>query len=155
MEAASENVNINSYALIPTGVVEKTLNDSYQGGAMNTYGVDIGYGLNDNLNSSIGYYYQHRDQEIIDGSGVKGRISYQLSDDLNVGVNVSYDYAFGTRLSGNFKYSFGGNRKKNNSKIINAITKSPSNRDVRVHDGWIRDCVPYKLWRQLCWDPSR
>ena len=134
LEAASENLNINSYALIPTGDVEKQLNDTYQGGAMNTYGVDVGFDLTDDLTSSIGYYYQHRDQENIDGSGVKGSISYQLSDDLNIGVNVSYDYAFDTRLSGNFKYTFGGKGKKSNSKIIDAITASPSNRDIRVHD---------------------
>ena len=65
----------------------------------------------------------------------------QLSDDLNVGLNVSYDYAFDTRLSGNFKYIFGGKGKKNNSKIIDAITASPSNRDVRVHDGWNFGCL--------------
>ena len=141
LEAASENLNINSYALIPTGDVEKQLNDIYQGGAMNTYGVDVGFDLTDDLTSSIGYYYQHRDQENIDGSGVKGSISYQLSDDLNVGLNVSYDYAFDTRLSGNFKYTFGGKGKKINSKIIDAITASPSNRDVRVHDGWNFGCL--------------
>ena len=83
LEAASENLNINSYALIPTGDVEKQLNNKYQGGAMNTYGVDVGFDLTDDLTSSIGYYYQHRDQEGIDGSGVKGSISYQLSDLLN------------------------------------------------------------------------
>jgi len=130
-EAASENLNINSYALIPTGDVEKPLNNTYQGGAMNTYGVDVGFDLTDDLTSSIGYYYQHRNQEKVDGSGVKGNISYQLSNDLNLVVNISYDDAFDTRLSGNFKYTFG---KKSNSKIINAITASPSNRDVRVHD---------------------
>ncbi len=130
-EAVSENLNINSYALIPTGDVEKPLNNTYQGGAMNTYGVDVGFDLTDNLTSSIGYYYQHRDQEEIDGSGVKGNISYQLSNDLNLGVNISYDDAFDTRLSGNFKYTFG---KTSNSKIIDSIIASPSNRDVRVHD---------------------
>ena len=90
-EAASENLNINSYALVPLGDVEKQLNNIYQGGAMNTYGVDIGFNLTDDLTSSIGYYYQHRDLGGIDGSGVNGTISYQLSNDLNVGVNVSYD----------------------------------------------------------------
>ena len=35
----------------------------------------------------------------------------------------------------NFKYTFGLRRKNNkNSKIIDATTSSPSNRDVRVHD---------------------
>ena len=133
-EAVSENLNINSYALIPTGDVEKPLNNTYQGGAMNTYGVDVGFDLTDDLTSSIGYYYQHRNQEKVDGSGVKGNISYQLSNDLNVGVNVSYDDAFNTRLSGNFKYTFGKKNKKSNSKIIDSITASISNRDVRVHD---------------------
>jgi len=133
-ETASENLTINSYALIPSGVVEKRLNAVYQGGAMNTYGVDIGFDLTDDLTYSIGYYYQHRDQELVNGSGVKGSISFQLSDELNVGVNVSYDDAFDTRLSGNFKYNFGGKNKKSNSTIFDKITASPRNRDVRVHD---------------------
>ena len=145
LEAASENLNINSYALIPIGDVEKLLNDTYQGGAMNTYGMDVGFDITDDLTSSIGYYYQHRDQEGIDGSGVKGSISYQLSDDLNVGVNVSYDDAFDPRLSGNFKYTFSGKSKKNNSKIIDTITASPSNRDVRVHD--CNSYVPFSCAR--------
>ena len=112
--------------------------------------MDIGFDLTDDLTSSISYYYQHRDQENIDGSGVKGSISYQLSDDLNVGLNVSYDYAFDTRLSGNFKYTFGGKGKKSNSKIIDAITASPSNRDVRVHDGWNFGCLA-KDWFLYDW----
>ena len=145
-ETASENLNTNSYALIPIGDVEKQLNDTYQGGAMNTYGLDVGFEITDNLNSSIGYYYQYRDQEEIDGSGVKVSISYQLSDDLNVGVNVSYDDAFDTRLNGNFKYEFGKINKKESRKsstISDAFTKSIPNREIRVHDYYIVD----KCWK--------
>ena len=63
VETVGEKWNFNGYALVPTGDVEKDLNDTYQGGAMNTYGVDMGFDLTDDLTSSVGYYYQHLDQE--------------------------------------------------------------------------------------------
>ena len=67
-------------------------------------------------------------------NNIKESFSYQLSDDLNVGLNASYDDAFDTWFSGNFKYNFGGKSKTCNSKIIDAITISPRNRDESVHD---------------------
>ena len=140
VETVGEKWNFNGYALLPTGDVEKDLNDTYQGGAMNTYGIDIGFDLTDDLTSSVGYYYQHRDQEHIDGSGIKGRLAYDLGNDLSVGANVSYDEAFDTRVSADFKYQFrfnGKGRNKTQPNVIKALSASPSNRDVRVHDKFI------------------
>ena len=52
-----ENWNLNGKDLIPAGDVEKKLNDRCQGGAMNTYGVDMAFDLNNDLTYSVGYYY--------------------------------------------------------------------------------------------------
>ena len=71
-EAFSNGLTLNGYGLIPVGDVEQKLNSVYQGGAMNTYGLDAGYFITPVLKASVGYYYQHRDQEDVDGSGVRG-----------------------------------------------------------------------------------
>ena len=138
VETVSENWNFNSYALIPTGDVEKQLNDKYEGGAMNTYGVDMGFDFTDDLTSSVGYYYQHRDQEEIDGSGIKANLTYDLGNGLTVATNISYDEAFDTRVSADFKYRFrldGKGKNNTQSNVMEALSKPLSNRDVRVHDG--------------------
>ena len=139
VETVNEDWNVNAYALVPIGDVEKPLNDTYQGGAMNTYGVDMGFDFTDNMTSSIGYYYQHRDQEEINGSGFKGSLAYDLSNNFTVGANVSYDEASDTRVSADFKYSFRFDVKgKNNtpSNVIKALSKPLSNLNVRVHDDY-------------------
>ena len=62
-----------------------------------------------------------------------------ISNGLTAGVNVSYDEAFDTRVSADLKVRFGGpsttaKKKKWENPTINALTASPKNRDVRVHD---------------------
>ena len=110
------------------------------GGALNTYGLDAGYFITPVLKASIGYYYQHRDQEDVDGSGVRGRLAYEISNGLTAGVNVSYDQEFDTRVSADLKVRFGGASTTAQRKavqqlpVINSLTSTPSNRDVRVHD---------------------
>ena len=53
---------------------------------------------------------------------------------------MSYDEAFDTRVSADLKVRFGGpgttaaKKKKWENPTINALTASPKNRDVRVHD---------------------
>ena len=139
-EAFSNGWTLNGYGLIPVGDVEQKLNSVYQGGAMNTYGLDAGYFITPVLKASVGYYYQHRDQEDVDGSGVRGRLAYEISNGLTAGVNVSYDEAFDTRVSADIKVRFGGpsstaaKKKKWENPTINALTASPKNREVRVHD---------------------
>ena len=139
-EAVSSSWTLNGYGLIPVGDVEQKLNNVYQGGAMNTYGLDAGYFITPVLKASVGYYYQHRDQEDVDGSGVRGRLAYEISNGLTAGVNVSYDEAFDTRVSADLKVRFGGastTAQRNEVQqlpVINALTSSPKNRDVRVHD---------------------
>ena len=139
-EAVSNNWIFNGYGLIPLGDVEQKLNSVYQGGALNTYGLDAGYFITPALKASVGYYYQHRDQEHVDGSGVRGRLAYEMTSGVTAGVNISYDEAFDTRVSADLKVRFGGAsttaKRKNVQQlpVINALTASPSNRDVRVHD---------------------
>ena len=139
-EAVSNSWTLNGYGLIPVGDVEQRLNSVFDSGALNTYGLDAGYFITPVLKASIGYYYQHRDQEDVDGSGVRGRLAYEISNGLTAGVNVSYDEEFETRVSADLKVRFGGANTTAQRKavqqlpVINALTSTPSNRDVRVHD---------------------
>ena len=139
-EAVSNDWNFNAYALIPIGDTEQELNWFYWGGALNTYGLDVGYFITPEWNASVGYYYQHGDLGSADGSGVLGRVAYEISNGLTAGVNISYDEAFETRVSADLKVRFGGpsttaKRKEVQQRpVISALTSSPSHRDVRVHD---------------------
>ena len=56
-EAVSDKWAFKAYALIPTGDTEQQLNSVYQGGSLNTYGLDAGYNLTPELQASVGYYY--------------------------------------------------------------------------------------------------
>ena len=143
-EAVSNDWKFNVYGLIPIGDVEQKLNFVYNAGALNTYGLDIGYFITPSLKASIGYYYQHRDEEYVNGSGVSGRLAYEIFDGLTLGANVSYDEAFETRVSADIAWRLrlkGHTNKSNSSKkaAIDSLPSSPSNRKVRVHD-WTIDC---------------
>jgi hypothetical protein len=139
-EAVSNSWTLNGYGLIPVGDVEQKLNSVYQGGALNTYGLDAGYFITPVLKASAGYYYQHRDCEEVNGSGVRGRLAYEMTSGVTAGVNISYDKAFDTRVSADIKVRFGGAATAAKRKavqqlpVINSLTSSPSDRDVRVHD---------------------
>ncbi|WP_413429123.1 carbamoyl-phosphate synthase [Synechococcus sp. Cu2B8-bc1011] len=139
-EAVSNDWNFNAYALLPIGDTEQDLNFFYQGGALNTYGLDVGYFITPELNASVGYYYQNGDLGTADGSGVLGRVAYEISNGLTAGVNISYDEAFETRVSADLKVRFGGaattaqRKQVQQLPVISALTSSPSNRNVRVHD---------------------
>ena len=111
-EAVSNSWSFNGYGLIPVGDVEQKLNSVYDAGALNTYGLDVGYFITPSLNASVGYYYQHRDQEDVDGSGVRGRLAYDITQGLTAGVNISYDEAFDTRISADLQLIW---RPKHNS----------------------------------------
>jgi len=149
-EAVSNSWTLNGYGLIPVGDVEQRLNSVYDSGALNTYGLDAGYFITPVLKASVGYYYQHRDQEEVDGSGVLGRLAYEISNGLTAGVNISYDEVFETRVSADIKVRFGGasttaqRKEVQQLPVINALTSTPSNRDVRVHD-----CAPNAEWGPL------
>ena len=139
-EAVSNSWNLNAYALVPVGEKEAQLNSVYQGGSLNTYGLDVGYFITPVVNASVGYYYQNGDLGTADGSGVLGRLAYEMTSGVTAGVNISYDKAFDTRVSADLKVRFGGasttaqRKEVQQLPVINALTSTPSNRDVRVHD---------------------
>ena len=105
----------------------------------NGLGLDVGYFITPSLQASVGYYYQHRDQEEVDGSGILGRLAYAINNDLTVAANLSYDEAFDTRFSADLTWRFNtnggpGNDTPKANNAVKALTSTPSNRDVRVHD---------------------
>ena len=138
-EAVSDKWAFNAYALIPTGDTEQQLNTVYQGGALDTFGLDAGYNITPALRASVGYYYQNGDLNTADGSGVLGRLAYSINNDLSIGANLSYDEAFDTRVSADIKWRFNtnggpGKETPKSNAAVEALTSTPSNRDVRVHD---------------------
>ena len=143
LEAVSNTWNFNAYALIPVGDTEQQLNSVYVGGSLATYGLDVGYAITPDFKASLGYYYQAGDLGDANGSGVKARLAYNISNGLTVGGNLSYDQAFDTRVSADIKYRFGSNgygapsiRKQQPvvMPVIQTLSTTPANRDVRVHD---------------------
>ena len=152
LEAVSNTWNFNAYALIPVGTSEYRLNSNYFGGALDTYGLDVGYAITPDFKASVGYYYQQGDLGTADGSGVNGRLAYNISNGLTAGVNLSYDQAFETRFSADLKYRFGSNgygapskKKAWQTPVIQALTETVKHRDVRVHDTQYgpRNCLLY------------
>ena len=151
VEAVSNTWNFNAYALVPVGTTEYRLNSNYFGGALDTYGLDVGYAITPDFRASVGYYYQNGDLETADGSSIRGRLAYNISNGLTAGANVSYDQAFDTRVSADIKYRFGANgygapsaKKEWKTPVIQALTETVKNRDVRVHDkGTTRGQCPY------------
>ena len=143
-EAVSDTWSFNAYALLPTGTKEAQLNSFYQSSSLNTYGFDVGYFTTPVLNASVGYYYQTSELGTADGSGVRGRLAYEMTSGITTGVNISYDEAFDTRVSADIKVRLGGarttnvKRRERENPPISALIASPHNRDLRVHDGIIR-----------------
>ena len=119
-----------------------------------TVGADIGYNLTPNLKASLGYYYSEGDLGAGDGNSVRGRLEYNIANGLTSSINIAYDPAFSEgyssgqfyktlNLSVDIKYRFGANgygapsiRNKQPvaMPVIQAISATPANRNVRVHD---------------------
>ena len=106
--------------------------------------MDAGYNLTPALKASVGYYYQNGDAGAADGSGVLGRLAYSINNGLTLDTNLSYDSAFKSRFSDDLKWRFntsGGPGKElpKSNAVIDALTSTPTNRDVRVGDA---ECPP-------------
>ena len=149
LEAVSDGWNFNAYALIPVGTEVYRINSNYFAAALDTYGLDVGYSFTPDFRASVGYYYQHSPLEEADGSGVDGRLAYDISNGLVAGVNVSYDQAFETRVSADLKYRFGADgygapskKKAWNKPTIKGLSETVKSRDVRVHDASSPSCPP-------------
>ena len=154
LEAVSNSWNFNAYGLIPTGDKVQQINWLYQAGSLATYGIDAGYNITPDLTASIGYYYQDGDGSEADGSGVLGRVAYEVTNGLTAGVKISYDEAFDTRVSADLKVRFGGpsttklRKEVQQLPVINALASTPKNRDVRIHDSEPSDvaCVTTNIY---------
>ena len=125
----------------PRSIKEYRLNSVYNGGSLDTYGVDVGYSITPEFETSIGYYYQKGDLGTVDGSGVKGRVAYNIGSGFSIGTNLSYDDAFDGRVSADILYRFASPKattasinKAWNAPTIKGLSDTVSNRDVRVHD---------------------
>jgi hypothetical protein len=155
VEAVHDIWAFNAYALIPTAETTQTLNTVYQGGALDTYGLDASYNINSALRASIGYYYQNGDLSTADGSGVEARLTLNLKKDLTIGANLSYDNAFKSRFSADVKWRFATNSHKDKPQpranhVVNALTATPIKRNVRIHDGALNDeaCIDNNIAAQ-------
>jgi hypothetical protein len=143
LEAVSNQWSLNASGLIPVGDTTQELNWNYNGGALQTYGLDAGYMFTPNLKASLGGYYQKGDynkckgEDEVNNVGLRGRLSYKITNGLIAGINASYDNSFDARVSADIKYRFGSNEYNkvlNTPETINAMSATPGNRDVRVHD---------------------
>ncbi|PTT95400.1 carbamoyl-phosphate synthase L chain [Pseudomonas sp. HMWF031] len=137
-EAVSDTWNVNAFALLPIGETLAKLNNVYTASSLNTYGFDVGYFITPVLNASLGYYYQSGDLGTAEGSGVLGRLAYEMTSGVSAGLSVSYDDAFATRVSADFEVRLGGPKTTalrndvQQQPVINALLKTPDHRDVRV-----------------------
>ena len=140
-EAVSNQWSVHAYVLAPINTTEKQLNSHYDGGALDTVGVDVGYQINEKTKATVGYYHQDGDLGHADGSGATAGLSYDINDNLTAGVKVTYDDAFETRVMATINYTFanlikGGEEEKKatTNMVMNALSDSPEQRDIRVHD---------------------
>ena len=96
--------------------------------------------------------YQNGQNVDLDGSGVKSRIGFHAANGVEFGANYSYDKTFESRVSADAVIRFGGPSSTSKSKkqwhapVIEALSSSPKNRDVRVAD----PCTSFQLH---CVDP--
>ncbi|XXK27220.1 carbamoyl-phosphate synthase [Arenicellales bacterium nBUS_45] len=145
-EFVSNQWRFDVYALIPTGDTEQQLNSHYEGGALETYGADVGYQINDKTKVTVGYYHQNGDVGEASGSGASAGLNYDITNNLTAGLKVSYDDAFETRVMATINWSFADLFKGDEAQteattntVMNTLNASPEQRDVRVHDGVMPD----------------
>ena len=82
IEASNNRWNIKSYGLIPINEEDKKLNDTYLGSPITTYGIDLGFNINDKWDADIGLYHQNLDLYLKEELGFKSRISYKKTKNI-------------------------------------------------------------------------
>tara|TARA_B100001057_G_C22843191_1_gene947927 strand:- start:1569 stop:2678 length:1110 start_codon:yes stop_codon:yes gene_type:complete len=134
VEAVTDTWKLNTYALLPNENSVERINSHYKAAAIKTIGINVGKQLTPKIDYSLEYYYQSSNLDE-SGSGLKGRFDYDLGGGLTVGVNLSSDDIFNTRVSADFNYLFGSKASydKKDSVLVDSMQSSPSNRDVKVH----------------------
>ena len=159
-EAVSNKWSANGYWLVPVGQygwgnsTVPVLNSNYVGDSLMTVGLDVAYSLTSTLKASVGYYYQDGDLNNADASGIQLKAECLIANGLALGGKLSYDPIYNTVVSGNIKYRFrsGGNGALNHGSaptgmtpLIQSISSTPANRDVRVADLGIRYLSPVEI----------
>ena len=159
-EAVSNKWSANGYWLVPVGQygwgnsTVPVLNSNYVGDSLMTVGLDVAYSLTSTLKASVGYYYQDGDLNNADASGIQLKAECLIANGLALGGKLSYDPIYNTVVSGNIKYRFrsGGNGALNHGSaptgmtpLIQFISSTPANRDVRVADLGIRYLSPVEI----------
>ena len=155
LEAKSDRFSASAYGLVPVGKYGAgtgnvaVLNDSFIADNLSTYGIDFGYKIIPNLKLALATYYQLDEKEAIKsatGVGVKTGLTYDISNELQAGVGCSYDENFQLKITGNLKWRFGGGSKNKKTEsllsanpVIQALSATPENRDVRVANCWVRN----------------
>ena len=91
-----------------------------------------------------------------DGSGVQGRIAYNMGNGFSIGTNLSYDDAFDGRVSADILYRLATPEatkapvnKAWNTRTIKGLTDGVKDRDVRVHDSG-SGCSLYDYGQDKC-----
>ena len=151
-EAVTDKWSALGYWLMPIGEyswasnITPALNSVYTGDSLNTIGGDLAYNITPDVKLSLGYYYQSGDIGRADSSGVKTRLGYSIASGVTMGFTYSYDAAFKSVATGDVKWRFGARGFASPKKqkppvmaVIQALSESPANRDVRVHDGIYMD----------------
>ncbi len=149
-ETKSKKWGASAYGLIPVGKYGyasnkvATINSGFGAEPLTTVGFDIGYNIFHDLSLTGGYYYQYCEKEpekfkgYADGSGIKARLEYDITDQWQAGVVYSYDENFESRVTADLRLRFGGpkttamRKEVQQQPVIKALTATPSNRDVRV-----------------------
>ena len=135
-EAINNSFKFNATALIPVGTTRQSLTNTYEATTLGSINLDATYAISHGLDATVGYYYQWGDWTEASGSGVKGRLAYAINNGLTAGVNITYDNAFQTRVSGDIVYRFNTPKSTvpsvGNNDLIAALSKPLPNRDVRV-----------------------
>ena len=149
-EAVSSTWSVNAYGLFPVGEEDHALNNVYGSGALITVGGDVGYNITPTIKAAVGGYYQngdHNDDGMpeVDNIGLMLSVKHKLSKNYSFGIDFSYDQSFETRLIAKIQGSFTSSTKQQgkfhhrNHKVIEAMTTSPANRNIRIHDDILDD----------------
>ena len=135
LELQHNNAGITAYANIPIGNKVQALNAYFNGGALETYGLDFGYFLNKTTKATLGYYYQQGDLGTANGSGALASLQWQVANGLYLKGTYSYDNAFESRATAGIEYRFGANQNSREySAPLQAYLAPPGHRLVRIHD---------------------
>ena len=135
LELRHKNAGLTAYANVPIGDKVQALNAYFNGGALETYGIDFDYFLNRTLKAKLGYYYQQGDLGTANGSGGLASLRWQVANGLYLKGTYTYDNAFESRATAGIEYRFGANKNSREySAPLQAYLEPPGHRLVRIHD---------------------